>query len=104
MRCSPTGVKDQQPLHLHPRIVSSFQGAGLGRSKPVTDTTARACFGTPPAMPSDVPRPHNNRMQSDFGKLALASAADATRYAAVDILNMIYILFLVCGPSMNIGV
>jgi len=55
-------------------------------------------------MPSDVPRPHNNRMQSDFGKLALASAADATRYAAVDILNMIYILFLVCGPSMNIGV
>ena len=24
--------------------------------------------------------PHNNRMQSDFGELALASAADARRY------------------------
>ena len=46
----------------------------------------------------------NNRMQPDFGELALPSAADARRYAAVDILYMIYILFLVCGPSMNIGV
>ena len=25
-------------------------------------------------------RPHNKRMQPDFGKLALASAADAGRY------------------------
>ena len=38
--------------------------------------------------------PHNNRMQSDSGELALASAADAGRYVHFWILTIVSIMIL----------